>query len=330
VQQRLTTWLIRLIIVTLAAGAIALAAPAQPVPEIPAPTLTPTLTLTPTKTPTASVTPTASTTPTSTPTPTATPTPTPTCAPGRVEKHVYYSQVSYAEEQYSIYLPPCYDQRSDRYPVAYLLHGWPYDNRHWDDLGVDEAAEKGIQAGTVPPCILVLPRGGEWLFVGTSGGAVSFESQIIMDLLPHIDQVYRTIPSPDARAIGGISRGGVWSLEIAMMHPDLFSTVGAHSPALAVNLAGPSHDPFYLLSRPGVSGLRIYLDSGDVDWTRSSTQSLHEALGTAGIANVYTQHTGGHNDALWSENVAEYLLFYTADWFGLDEGKLSPDPATNE
>jgi enterochelin esterase-like enzyme len=325
VQRRLAIWLVRLLFVALVAGAIALAAPAQMVHETPPPTLTPTITPTASVTPTASATPTATSTPTPTPTPTETPTPTPTCAPGRVEEHVYYSQVSRAEEEYTIYLPPCYDQRSDRYPVVYLLHGWPFSSSDWDDMGIDELAEEGIQAGKLPPCILVIPRGGEWLYVGTSGGDVSFDAQVVKDLVPHIDQVYRTMTNRDARAIGGISRGGVWSLEIAMMHPDLFGIVGAHSPALSVNLAPPAYDPFYLMSRPGVDQLRIYLDSGDVDWTRESTKNLHEALDSQGIANVYTQHNGGHAKTLWSEYMAEYILFYTANWFGLGDAAASSD-----
>jgi len=309
VQHRLTPWLVRLFVVVIAASAIVLAIPAQPIPETPPATLTPTLT------PTASATPTPTSTPTPTPTPTATPTLTPTCAPGHVEEHDYFSQVSQTEERYSIYLPPCYDQYADHYPVVYLFHGWPFDNNHWDELGADEAAEEGIQAGTLPPFIMVLPRCSEWLYVHTSGGDISFEAQVVKDLIPHIDQVYRTIPSPAGRAIGGISRGGVWSLEIAMMHPDLFSAAGAHSPALSVNLAPPPYDPFYLLSRPEVATLRFYLDAGDADWTRSSTRSLHEALDNQDIPNVFIQHRGSHNNNLWSQNVAEYLMFYTADWF---------------
>jgi enterochelin esterase-like enzyme len=235
-----------------------------------------------------------------------------------VEEHSYYSQVSQTEERYSIYLPPCYGQRDSRYPVVYLLHGWPFGNEHWIELGATETAEEGIGAGILPPFIIVMPRGGEWLYVNTSGGDVSFDAQVVKDLIPHIDEVYRTIATREGRSIGGISRGGVWSLEIGMMHPDMFSAVGAHSPALAVNLAPPPYDPFYLLSRPEVAALRFYLDSGDTDWTRSSTQSLQQALENQGIISSYAQHTGAHNDELWAQNVTEYLMFYSADWFHFD------------
>jgi len=324
-QQRATRWLIRIIAVSTTASAIALAVMVYPTREDPAPTLAPTVpsTCTITPSPSRTSTPTSPPTPANTPTPhataTATSTATPTCAPGRVETNTYNSQVTQTDELYSIYLPPCYDQSTARYPVLYLLHGWPFDNNHWDTLGADEAAERGIQSGTLPPFIMVLPRGRERLYVGTSGGDFSFEAQVMRDLIPHIDETYRTVASREGRAIGGMSRGGVWSLEIAMMHPDLFSAVGAHSPALSANLAPPPYDPFYLLSHSGVATLRFYLDYGDADWTRQSTLALHEALDDRNIPNVCTQHVGGHNNELWSRNVAEYLLFYTADWFQLGQ-----------
>jgi enterochelin esterase-like enzyme len=227
----------------------------------------------------------------------------------------YFSQTAGDEQRYRIYLPPCYDQTDQRYPVLYLLHGWPFDEAHWDNLGIDEAADAGIAARMLPPFIIVLPGGTERLYINTSGGDHSFEGQMVNDLIPHVDETYRTQRERAGRAIGGISRGGVWALEIGFMHPDLFAIVGAHSPALSVNLAPPPYDPFYLLVEPGVAMLRIYLDAGDADWAKKSTQALHEALDKQGIRHEYVVHTGRHENKLWEENTAKYLAFYTATWF---------------
>ena len=233
-----------------------------------------------------------------------------------MEQHTYFCQTSGDEQPYRIYLPPCYDRSGQRYPVLYLLHGWPYDEYHWDKLGVDEAADEGIAEGTLAPFIIVLPGGSEALYVNTSGGDHSFEGQVINDLIPHVDATYRTRPERAGRAIGGISRGGVWSLEIALLHADLFAAVGAHSPALSVNLAPPPYDPFYLLGEPGVEALRIYLDTGDLDWTRKSTEALHEALNGRGLVHQFALHEGRHDNELWADHVEEYLTFYAAGWTG--------------
>ena len=230
----------------------------------------------------------------------------------------YFSQTAGDEQPYRIYLPPCYGQTSRHYPVLYLLHGWPYDEAHWDNLGGDEATDAGITAGTLPPFIIVLPGGSERLYVNTSGGDHSFEGQIVNDLIPHVDETYRTWANREGRAIGGISRGGVWALEIGFSHPDLFAIVGAHSPALSVNLAPQSYNPFYLLGEPGVKMLHIYLDAGDADWARKSTQALHETLDERDIAHEFVVHPGGHENRLWETNMAEYLAFYAAGWPGDD------------
>jgi enterochelin esterase-like enzyme len=198
--------------------------------------------------------------------------------------------------------------------VLYLLHGWPYDDAHWDNLGIDEAADAGIQVGDLPPMIIVMPKGKEVPYVKTSGGDRSFEGQVVNDLIPHVDATYHTLAEREGRAIGGISRGGVWSLEIGFLHSGRFSAVGAHSPALSVNLAPQAYSPFYLLGGPSVGMLRIYLDAGDADWAREGTQELSEALNGKGIVHEFVVHPGGHRDELWEAHIVEYLAFYAAGW----------------
>jgi enterochelin esterase-like enzyme len=345
-QRDLTSWLARGLVVSGLVAIVALWVLVKPI-SAPAPTATPTPNLTPSPTPfpTFIPIPTWTSTPAPAPTPLANATLTPTFVPtippgadaippleadatmtdavalaGRIEQHTYPSQVSGSEESYRIYLPPGYDQDDRRYPVLYLLHGWPYEAADWENLGAARVADAGIVNGTLPPFIIVIPRGSEALYVNTSGGDYSFEGQLLKDLIPHVDATYRTWPAWEARAIGGISRGGVWALEIAFRNPSLFSVVGAHSPALSMNLAPPVYDPFNLLETPAVASLRIYLDSGDVDWTGPSTRSLHERLDGHGIANQFVVHSGGHDRAMWSANMAEYIAFYTAGWieFGGD------------
>ncbi len=291
------------------------------------PTLAPTDTPLPTPEPTARPTTAPSPTPTVPPTelPPATPTATPEPAPsptatraplaGRVEQGTYQSALTGRAERYRVYVPPGYDETDRRYPVLYLLHGWPYDESHWDHLGVDEAADAGMVNGTLSPFIIILPgadAGG--LYVRTSGGPGSFEEQLVSELLPHVDATFRTLQTREARAIGGISRGGVWALEIAFTHPDAFGILGTHSPALAANQAPPAYDPFILLHEPGVESLRIYLSAGDQDWAREATQELHQALNERGIPSQLAVHPGAHADELWAAHVSEYLSFYAAGW----------------
>jgi enterochelin esterase-like enzyme len=299
-------WLGRGAAAAAVAAAVVLVVLMEPLPEPGDTEHTPTETVTPAMT----YTPTASATPPATATPTAIP-------PGRLESGSYWSDTTGREETYLIYLPPGYGQGEGRYPVLYLLHGYPYDEHHWDQLGVVTAADEGIQAGSLPLFIIVLPRGGgepDGLYVGSSGGDGSFEAQVVSDLVPYIDSSYRTCAEREGRAIGGISRGGVWSLEIGFRRGDLFSVVGGHSVALQVNSAPAAYDPFFLVDEPSLFTQRIYLDAGDADWALAGTRDLHEALDERHIDHVYSVHEGRHVDDLWAEHVPEYLEFYTANW----------------
>ena len=274
-------------------------------------------------------------TPTPAPThlPTSTPLPLPTQAPppaaasrplesacrqsGLVSAARFPSAIFGHPQAYRIYLPPCYDADGNaaRYPVIYLFHGWPFDERHWINLGVDKEADRLITSGALPPFIIVLPRGDtDGIYNHTSGGDKSWEGVVVNELMPYIDANYRTLAQRDYRAIGGISRGGVWSLEIAFRHPDLFSSVGAHSAALSVNDAGADVDPLNLVKTAPIDSLRLYLDSGSSDWTRDTTAQLARQLDTRHIPYTFIISPGDHLDSYWSSQVEAYLKFYAAPW----------------
>jgi enterochelin esterase-like enzyme len=197
----------------------------------------------------------------------------------------------------------------------YLLHGYPFDDSHWDDIGIDEAADAGIARGTLPHLIIAMPAAdNEGTYTRTSGGPRSFEAVLLDEFIPFIESNYRAVARREARAVGGMSRGAVWSLEIAFRNPGQFAAVGGHSNALSVNLAPPAYDPLHLASDPAIRSLRIYLDAGRDDWYLSGTEDLHATLLAAGVAHEYNIYEGSHHDSYWSAHVDDYLAFYSATW----------------
>lgn len=236
-------------------------------------------------------------------------------ATGRVEDGQFQSKIVGRRQHYFIYLPPCYGSDTEvRYPVVYLLHGIPMDERHWLDEGIVGAADKLMGSGEVPPFIIVMPHGDYSLYTDTSGGDRSFEGVFVNELLPAIDGRYQTLADAEHRAIGGISRGGVWSLEIAFTHPELFSAVGGHSPALSVNRAGSDFDPLVLAQTVPIEKLRIFLDAGDRDWTRTGASALSKVLSDRHLPHTYTIGSGDHDYPYWASQVEAYLRFYGAPW----------------
>ena len=167
-----------------------------------------------------------------------------------------------------------------------------------------------------------MPDGGD-ISQDSSGGANSFEGVIINELIPSIEENYCAWRDPSARAIGGLSRGGYWALEIAFRNPRLFASVGAHSAALLDEAAGSDLDPAVTGLAANLENLRIYIDVGKNDYTRAPIQALHESLEKAGKEHQWVLNEGSHQDAYWSAHLRDYLSWYTEDW--PDDESLYPD-----
>ncbi|HVP15368.1 MAG TPA: alpha/beta hydrolase-fold protein, partial [Terriglobales bacterium] len=62
-----------------------------------------------------------------------------------------------------VYLPPSYDlpaAASRRYPVVYLLHGWPGGDGNWPGHGrVADTMDSLSARGAIPEMIAVMPNG---------------------------------------------------------------------------------------------------------------------------------------------------------------------------
>ena len=233
---------------------------------------------------------------------------------GQVADETYFSDVSGTKQTYIVYAPPCYGVTTTRYPAIYLIHGAGVDDTHWESLGLFKVMDEGIQAGKLAPAIIVLPSGDAELYMNTSGDSGSYEAQIVDELIPTVDNLFRTDPRPEMRAIGGISRGGVWSLEIGFRHPGLFNIVGGHSPCVNLNGAPPEFDPRKMTDEPTLKTQRIFLDAGDRDECKMGADEQHLALENSGVAHVYKIWPGGHENALWEAHLGDYLDFYTQTW----------------
>ena len=219
-----------------------------------------------------------------------------------------YRGIAVAQDiPYNLYLPPCYDGQDQNYPTLYLLHGYPYDEAHWQELGAVEIADEQIQSGEWPPIIMVMPLQPEPLFRGSDGGPGSYESELLEGLIPYIEKNYRSDRS--ARALAGISRGGVWALEIALRNPNAFGTVAALSPALAVNSARPPYDPFEIVANSDQYPRNILLLAGDEDWAAVETKKLSQTLSEAGVENRLHISAGNHSDETWAALLTDVLRF---------------------
>jgi enterochelin esterase-like enzyme len=273
----------------------------------------------PTSSPTATASPLPTMTPEATVVLTDTPSPSliPVCddASGRIIEATYPGAVIDREIPLIIYLPPCYATDATRYPVLYVLHGYPMDETHWDQLGVDEVVEEGILHDLWKPFLVVMPNIPDPLNVNSDGGPDSYEEEMLSGLIPYIDREYQTMAVPQMRAIAGVSRGAVWALEIGFHNPDQFNIVAALSPALHVNRPRPAYDPFNLVKTMEYLPRHIFLSAAeDEGGFRSGTEELSQLMNSLGISHDYLLTTGVHEDATWMGVMEDLIRFISTSW----------------
>jgi enterochelin esterase-like enzyme len=260
-------------------------------------------------------TPTQESTAVSTETPS--PSPTPVCeeTSGRIVAMTYPGGVVDEAIPLRIYLPPCYGWDATRYPVLYVLHGYPMDETHWDQLGVDEEVERGILEGLWEPFLIVMPNIPDPLNVNSDGGPGSYEEEMLSGLLTYIDREYLTLADARKRALAGVSRGAVWALEIGFHNPDQFDIVAALSPALHVNRPRPAYDPFNLVKTMGRLPSHIFLSAAESEGGfRTKTEELSQLMNGLGIPHSYLLTTGVHEDSTWMGVMPDLIRFITTAW----------------
>jgi enterochelin esterase-like enzyme len=139
---------------------------------------------------------------------------------------------------YNIYLPTDYKTSGEEYPVLYLLHGSGGNEHNWADSGnVKETADKMIAQGVIPPSIIVMPASKSWWVNGYNEAA---ETAFMNDLIPHIDETWRTIEEKEGRLVAGLSAGGYGTVNFILKYPEMFAAGAALSPAVYVPQP-PSH-----------------------------------------------------------------------------------------
>src|SRR3954470_1300813 len=142
----------------------------------------------------------------------------------------------------AVWLPPSYaGETTRRYPVIYWLAGYSgtgemlFSGNPWQP-GLGARLDRLIGSGAMGEAIVVAPDcftrwgGAQYLDSPALG---NYETHLIEEVLPALDQRLRTIPERAARAVGEKSSGGFGALVLAMRHPDQFAAVASHAGDMA-------------------------------------------------------------------------------------------------
>ncbi|MEJ8818135.1 alpha/beta hydrolase [Lacibacter sp. H407] len=139
--------------------------------------------------------------------------------------------------QLTVYLPPDYEQGTQRYPVIYVLHGYGGTDSVMMGVWINfkKLLDEAIKTGKMRPMIVVAPNSNTKLqgsFYTNSSVTGNWADYIAKDVVQYMDKNFRTIPDRKSRGLCGHSMGGNGALKLGMQFADTFSAVYALSPAV--------------------------------------------------------------------------------------------------
>ena len=248
---------------------------------------------------------------------TAIPTVTPTAVPevctntrGRFEFIEVPSELMNYPMEARVYLPLCYEWDIEMtYPVLYFLHGQSFTDDQWDRLGADEVLDAMVQSGEIEPFIIVMPKETNYL---NSQWDSKYGPSLAEELVPWVDENYRTIKDRAGRAIGGLSRGAAWAMRTGMIYWETFGAIGCHS--FAPFRGDFNEAPFWFKEIPEEDLPRIYIDMGVLDVNLDPAKVFENRLTKYRIPHEWHIFLGTHNEEYWSAHVGDYLKWYAEGW----------------
>ncbi len=258
-----------------------------------------------------------------------------------------------------VYLPPGYETEADkRFPVVFCLTGFTgrgkmYLNDAAFSPNMAERLDRLNSEERIKPFIAVMPDcftkyGGSQYINSSATG--NYEDYLIKEIVPFIDENFRTINDRNSRAVTGKSSGGYGAMIMAMRHADTF--------ALATTIAGDCYfelcyKPDFRKALKGINGDPLGLLEKFYDEESKQGKFAFDGLNTIGMSACYSPNaesdwgfdipfdleTGEIREDVWQrwlshdpvylvENAVENLkslnLFFidagTSDEFALDLG----------
>lgn len=168
-----------------------------------------------------------------------------TCAHGTVSMDYFDSRVTGKLERIYVYLPPDYfasEKEAKKYPVLYLQHGHGENETAWVNQGkANFILDKLIAEKKAEPMILVMCNGmvssenGGKIVIGSTEG---FESLLIKEVIPYVEEKYRAFGDKEHRGMAGLSMGSMQTSVVTLKHQDLFDYVGIFSGFVTDVLSG--------------------------------------------------------------------------------------------
>lgn len=256
-----------------------------------------------------------------------------------------------------VYTPPGYEGSGESYPSVYCLTGFTGRGRMLlnDSAFTPNLAgrmDKLIGSGAIQPMIVVMPDcftyygGSQYINSAATG---RYEDYLIDEIVPFVDENFRTINNRDSRAVMGKSSGGYGALIMGVRHADVFGLICSTSGDAYFDLCYPMDfakayraikgDPTVFMKKfwatekkgkddfPAVNIIGMsacYSPSADSPWGFDLPFDLETGEIRAGVWQRWLEHDPVRLVEKAVENLKSLRLLYldagTRDEFALDIG----------
>ncbi|WP_035560332.1 alpha/beta hydrolase [Hymenobacter sp. IS2118] len=239
----------------------------------------------------------------------------------------------------AVVLPASYAKnKKASYPVLYLLHGAYGHFADWLKNTPDKQLVHRL--ADQYNLIIVLPEGETFAFYLDSpvNPGSQFETYLTKEIIPKIDQTYRTIRDRKGRVITGLSMGGHGALYLSARHPDLYSAAGSMSGALDLQSKNRNLTPDAAAQRAQLwapvlgsettnperftansvvnlvdlmqrNALPLIIDCGVDDGLIDINREVHRRLLYNHTPHDYTERPGAHTWDYWQNALPYHVLF---------------------
>ena len=239
----------------------------------------------------------------------------------------------------AVVLPASYAKnKKANYPVLYLLHGAYGHFGDW--LKHTSDTQLLHRLADQYNLIIVNPEGETFSFYLDSPVKADskFETYLTQEVIPAIDQAYRTVRDRKGRVITGLSMGGYGALYLSARHPGLYAAAGSMSGALELSnanrkftpdevawrtknmlpiLGSEAENPTFFSANSVINlvdqihrnGLPLIIDCGVDDGLIEINREMHRRLVYNHTPHDYTERPGAHNWEYWQTALPYQVLY---------------------
>ncbi len=195
-----------------------------------------------------------------------------------------------------VYTPPGYS-RSQAYPYMFLMHGLGGSEASWhdNDLYAHIQLDNLIAQGAVDPFIIVFTRNDydNW----------NFGPILINNLIPYVEANYCVSTDPDNRALGGLSMGGMQTINIGFPNADKFHYLMPSSPAPGIQGQSQLFPNGGALAKANLKLIFFTCGSGEVGAygcnNVNTVSGYARSVGLGSIIKEFIVQGGAHDRNTW-------------------------------